>query len=779
MRAGRDSRDLVPDRALTRSRRLLVLVLGWCGAVLVATVARPLELDHAWRFFFPPQLAGWSIGGFARFWASTAVSGAWLAAVGLAVAGAGGILVRAAPRSVPAPLKFHLAWILGQFALVFLTMGLGLTGLLHRGTLIAIVGGLALGALPRAIRWTAGLRIPRSGEAGWAGSVLGVLAAAGMGTALLAVLLPQVSFDALAYYFADPRAYLDGHRWTARMCVPHDGLPPLFQQLFVLVFAVDAFAGGVSPGSGDVAARMLNGLEFVLAGVALDGLLRWRGAGTISRALALAAVATMPLAGQMTAFTYNDWAVVHGAVAGFWLLLAGSARPAVFVAGWLLAVKLSAVIVAAPLAALSMLSCRRRTPGLAALAGLCLVPWFLRNAYVHGQPFYPFFWRALESFETRYVLDPDADVAGFIRDFGFTHGALDWLSRPWFAHLGVHRVVDHTQNLVSPASLILIPVVLGIGRGAGWWLVAGGLLLWMGLGGGLVRYLMPVVACAAAEGAFRLHAKKLVRLAVVVALPFLALQLLHAWAAGFIRVNPTGVVAGAESPREYLRRVLPPAPHYMDVASESGRRFAGGRTYVLGDIKAYYWKGSFVLDMLAHKPLLARWIEESDSPRRLAVKFRQRNVRHLACSLRGMVSFHAVSPGAYVWTRERLRRYQEFWTRHVRFTGERVSLQPPAFYYFFNVGSAGEGGPWPDSAVPFALPGAEALTVAGDEALLQGRPREAEEEYRLMARKYPGYVPLERRLRDLATAGIVGGVAADHREGVAGSEPDASRKAVR
>src|SRR5207245_1999174 len=98
------------------------------------------------------------------------------------------------------------------------------------------------------------------------------------------------------------------------------------------------------------------------------------------------------------------WAVVHASMIGLILAGEGSLELAGLIGGWIMALKFSGVITAIPIGCF-ILSRKSSRSALGCFFGLAMVlPGWIRNFLVHGQPWYPIFWSALPTFESRAAL---------------------------------------------------------------------------------------------------------------------------------------------------------------------------------------------------------------------------------------------------------------------------------------------------------------------------------------------------------------------------------------
>ena len=273
----------------------------------------------------------------------------------------------------------------------------------------------------------------------------------------LLTLAPQFeAFDALLYHLAQPaRVLQDGGLRLVN--VPHFWFPNLTENLYLW---------GLALGS-ERAAQMMH-----LAWGVLAALLLWHWAVRIwgieigrKTLLLLAAIPSLPM---LASWAYADLALVFYAIAALysltsfqstnssgWLRLAGA------MAGLAMAVKYTSFTV--PLAGgllllfwgrNSFVQAIARAAQFSLVALLTAAPWYLRNAIVMDNPFYPFvfggeYW---DSFRAAWYASPGS---------GIGWDPLQILLLPLHATLG-HRDENFYDGRIGPLFLLLAPLALWV-----------------------------------------------------------------------------------------------------------------------------------------------------------------------------------------------------------------------------------------------------------------------------------------------------------------------------
>jgi hypothetical protein len=301
---------------------------------------------------------------------------------------------------------------LGLGALSLLTFGLGLVGLFHRWLFWLLLVVLAVVLYPQmkaiASQLREGLILPTGTRLNQALALyLGFI----LVLAFFQCLTPPTAWDSQVYHLTGPQLYLQAHRLPVDMDIPYLGFPPLLEMLFTAGMLL----------KGHVVARLIHyayGLLTLLALFAFAGRYFNRKVAWLSMAVfysipSLVLVSTWAYVDlglifyEFTAFyAFMRWLEARDKWPGFgnpgqtraeerdkrWLALAA------VLCGLAMGVKYTSVIL--PITLALMIALRFRQEGLKEtgkallLFGLLAVvvasPWYLKNFFSTGNPFYPF-----------------------------------------------------------------------------------------------------------------------------------------------------------------------------------------------------------------------------------------------------------------------------------------------------------------------------------------------------------------------------------------------------
>ena len=549
-------------------RRVLALsfLLAWLTAAVALTYStqRPLP----WTVFAALLRALWAL----------AVAGGLLA-----VAWALGRAVRRpwfglGPSA--RPLAAVLDTAVGLAVLGWVTLALGVLGwarpLVFRvlfglgGAWLGWQGWTALRAGPR--RSWRPRALLRPGYGWWA--YAGVLA-------LLLALAPPEGFDALLYHLRQPEWLLQRGRLEPHPVYPF-WHPGLVQGVYTWALAL----------SGPQAAQ---GVGLAYAAGALYLAWAWTrdlfGPRTAAWVAPLALA--MPSALLLATGAYVDWALGFYTLAALYTAwLAALERAPWAAAGLFVGLAMSVKITSLPLPLAVGLYAWRRGGARAAVralavAGLVALPWYARNAYYMGNPFYPFVFGGYgwDAFRGRWLAEPGTGIGFQWRE---------WLLLPWTVTLG-HRDAAYFHSRIGPLWLGLAPLVVGAWtrrgrRGAARvrygmqisaLFVGLSLLLWaVGVSRSRAlwqaRFLWPALLAALPVTAYAVRWARVwnlpgrLRVHDVIAwmvLGVAGLTLLE-WTAFVVGRHPTAYVLGLESEAAYYRRALPDYQDMRDLLAQ-------------------------------------------------------------------------------------------------------------------------------------------------------------------------------------------------------------------
>lgn len=438
-------------------------------------------------------------------------------------------------------LGLWLAWSAGLGLLAWLTMLLGLVGLLRAVLLAPLVLGLACVGAWALVSYAAQRRPKRHWQKTDWPSRLALLALAAFGLASLVwvllahSLLPPTDWDAIAYHLELPQLYLEAGRLTYVPYIVTSNWPLGFEMLFSLSLALGS----------DVAANLLMlGCTALVALGLLAAAQAVLGDGRIG-VLAATLFLVVPLVKRLGGVAMIDVAMglyVLGAAVAFvrwqerrqpaWLLLAGAfcgmaassklmgggvALLFGVLFGWHAATQLwqrqqsktspeAAVANSATLAPGQLL----QHALIFALAGLAIVgPWYLRSYLNTGNPIWPFGyhlfggrdWDELgDEYHMQLLIDTWSEVVLARNPIGLLHSFWLILMRP--ETLGGYRGgLGRVLLLGGLATLALLPAAPRLVRQS--LFVSGGFwLLWFFLVSHQVRYLLPVAPLLALASAW-------------------------------------------------------------------------------------------------------------------------------------------------------------------------------------------------------------------------------------------------------------------------------------
>ena len=377
----------------------------------------------------------------------------------LAWLGLGSVVLARGPR-VGDPLLDLLNRIgAGALSFALLTFAAGWAGVLYRPAYIPVFAAAALLGTAKCIPWARAAPRPHLRDwAPWQLALLGLLVAY-VGLDVLAVSAPISSPDALLYHAADPALFEKAHRIYA---VPWNSSS--YEPFSVEMLVLDGFLLW-NPVQGAFAPLLL---AFV-ALAAVSGFAH-RVAGRSGALLAGAIFFAQPFMVWEATSVFIESGIALAVALAAWNLLRfarHSERSALVLAGVFAGgaagMKYLGLIAALTLAAVvAAILARRLTPRLAVAFGLpalaVALPWYVKNAVLTGNPFYPHLFGGLNS-------SASSELTSTMETFGHGHGVLDFALLP-ARLLADGRPFDGGQYL-SPLFLIFAPVALFLrGRAA-------------------------------------------------------------------------------------------------------------------------------------------------------------------------------------------------------------------------------------------------------------------------------------------------------------------------
>ena len=286
---------------------------------------------------------------------------------------------------------------LGLGALSLLTFGLGLVGLFHRWLFWLLLLVLAVILYPQ-IRAIAN-RL-REGPILPTGTRLNRTLAIYLGfiltLSLLQCLTPPIAWDSQVYHLMAPKLYLQAHRLPVDIDLPYLGFPLLLEMLFTAGLFL----------KGDIVARLIHYAYGFLTLLALFAFAR-RYFNRKVAWLSMAIFYSVPSLVLISTWAYVDLGLIFYEFTAFYALMRWlEARDKRWLAltailcGLAMGVKYTSIILPITLALIIALKVRqeglKETAQALLLFGLLAIvvasPWYLKNLFFTGNPFYPFFF---------------------------------------------------------------------------------------------------------------------------------------------------------------------------------------------------------------------------------------------------------------------------------------------------------------------------------------------------------------------------------------------------
>ena len=516
------------------------------------------------------------------------LAGWWLIAAGIGRLFMGRTAVRFSSRGEAWFLSFGAGLVLVGYSFFLL----GVAQWLHPGPVVALLILLSLLAFA-GWRCAPAVKLPACGaglpgkEASflrppwsrWDIPAAGLLAALLVAGFLLA-LTPETGKDALIYHLAAPRLYLKHHGFYFIPGNVFAGYPLLGEMnyLFALFFDGDRLAKAIHF---TLLCEILLGI-----GVFTRSLLRDRA----FPALGMLVFASIPSVFAVAHAAYNDLFVAYFTLAALYAFLKWSEEErrewlafcALFT-GAACASKYTALLLPL-LGALGVLwACSRRKENLLSairhilLYGVVVflagAPFYLKNWYMTGNPFYPFFY------ETFGGLGWDAEQARlydiFLSGLGMGRGVADYLLLPWNLAFRAEPDSPRFDGILGPIFLLTLPFLAFRRR---WEAPIRVILVYLlfaflfwASSAQQIRYLIPLFApMAIVTGAIvtRFQDRKpLFALLMGILIASLAFNGYHI-VQDFRKTAPLPFIAGLEARDAFLTRLLPVYPMYRHVNRE-------------------------------------------------------------------------------------------------------------------------------------------------------------------------------------------------------------------
>lgn len=456
---------------------------------------------------------------------------------------------------------------------------------------------------------------------------------------LLLVLTPEIGRDALSYHLAVPKLYLKHggiHFIDGNIAAAY---PQLAEMHYLLALFLQD----------DILAKAM---QFTILGATLWGIIlltRTVGADLSSALWAVLIFLSVPSVFRVSHTAYSDLFVAFFTLAAFlcflgWaqnrsdvrLILAG-----VFT-GAAVACKYTTLIII-PLGCLGVLvfSVVNKTPSLKALRDLFLYgavttalgsPFYLKNWFFTGNPFYPFFFgvfggRGLDADQARLL-----DL--FVQNFGMGRRWIDYLLLPW--NLSFRAAFDSVafDGVIGPVFLFTLPFAVGLYRNAAALSILifsfVSFLFWAS-SAQEIRFLIPVLgllsAVIGAMATFYRKRKAVYFFLVGVIITGFAYNAYSIIVHDFMKIKPLRYVAGLESREDFLSRLIPVYPMYRFADQNLPDRANIFLVYMKN--YTFFCKQDCYSDSLFEAHMLGKMLREASSAKEFFEMIQQRGFTHI------------------------------------------------------------------------------------------------------------------------------------------------------
>jgi hypothetical protein len=558
--------------------------------------------------------------------------------------------------------------------------------------------------------------------------------------ALPGALAPEIVFDALRYHLALPDAYLKAHKVFYMERFLFGSYPQGMEMLYGI-----ALANGST-----VTAKLLAWECFALSTIQLWGRLAPRLPRTQAWCLT-AAFSAMPFLSSHAGTAGVDHPLICLELAGFLIVLEQIDRPrarAWLTAGWLfgtaLGIKFLAVLAIGG-AGIGLLAAAPRliVPSIAyglPVATVVATAWSLKSWLTTGNPLYPYVfghWQ-LEPGTFRLHL-------AWVPEWRAVHPV--WSGWAALVPVSLSRgIYDGLGEALSPALFLIVGAVAMAAKPfprPARFLVAAATAIWFAWlwsAGGIYRYLAPLYPLAVLLAGVLVPLLRVPARAVTWTLAAcVAVQVVPLVGADAKAFGSSSLLAGHESERAYLLRILPPGGRYLPAIERACADAAPGRLLVLGDPKAFAAPGRVCWEFELAPSVLFALAETSPSAARIRVGLRQRGLTAILYSVGGMISMVRMSGAAL--SGPALERLQAFWRDWAEPAWVDEHPAENCFYQGWRLRDGPRPFARPASALWWTVPGTEPVTNPIDVALDGARPAEALALARMLAVREPGFAP--------------------------------------
>jgi hypothetical protein len=387
--------------------------------------------------------------------------------------------------------------------------------------------------------------------------------------AFLLVLTPEISKDALVYHLAVPKLFLKHQGFYFIDGNIFANYPLLGEMLYIIGLFLQ----------GDILAKAVHFLFLLAILLGMSQFISQRIGENAFPCLSLLIFMTVPSVFEASYMAYSDLFVTYyclGAVLAYmnwsgdrktvWLIMCG------IFTGLAIACKYTALLLPF-LGVLGILwtSRNNQLPVRTAVRCLCVYlicvtlagsPFYIKNWLMTGNPFYPFLYHIFGG------LGWDQDQARlydlFLHNLGMGRELIDYVLLPWNVSFNAKMNSPQFDGILGPIFLVLLPFALGLRKtGLDIKIITVycilSFLFWAS-SAHQIRYLFHILPLLAILIGFLLayyQRRKIILRIMTILIAGCLLFNFYYISTEFLKIRPLGVVFGAESKDDFLKRMLP------------------------------------------------------------------------------------------------------------------------------------------------------------------------------------------------------------------------------
>ncbi|HDL64331.1 MAG TPA: hypothetical protein ENH12_02970, partial [Proteobacteria bacterium] len=270
-------------------------------------------------------------------------------------------------------------------------------------------------------------------------------------------------------------------------------------------------------------------------------------------------------------------------------------------------------------------------------AGIALAvasPWYLKNLYLTGNPFYPVLysifggrgWDAVRAANFQII------IMG-----GMRMKLIDYLILPWSLTVRGAYTYDGFDGIIGPAFLIFLPLIIFVRKKNYQFRFLGiysavYFIIWAIISL-KVRKLIPVLAPASLLAGIAITRllnggySKFLKIIIVLILCLVIGFNIQAIVVNAAKINPLGVITGRESRDKFLSRMI----YNYRVIDFTNRNLppGSGILFIYGGNAWYYSRHKTVVDSIFQDQTIREILKQSDSFSTLLAAFRIRGITHI------------------------------------------------------------------------------------------------------------------------------------------------------